>query len=685
METMIGPFAEGGNRGRAWWRGLLCVLFCLVSTVFLGCRPTSTPTPAALLDRPLPSPDALTSAPPPAYLVVQVTPPGATVRVDGNAVGTTPLTLTLSPGLHVVEVSQEGFASRQWSRDLQAGERWAIEAALADVTAPVVTLRPSAEEVVAGQPVTLAASATDNDKVVRLELLIDGGTVAVPPGASLEYRWDTQGQAAGRHELLVRAYDAAGNEGQATATVVIVEPTIESPPATPVVLPTATPTVVPTSPSQAVNVYQTTLTIPTYPYADFLRERLDPATGIVVYYLDRAAYEAANPTPVPRSYPALVVENRYLSLTFLPELGGRLYSCRFRPTGQEIFYHNPVVKPSRWGPLSPQENWWLATGGMEWALPVHEHGYQFGIPWSYEVQRTSEGVTVVLRDSQTDDRLRAEVLVTLPVGAAYFTVRPRLVNPTPQAVRVQFWVNAMLTLGSPSITPQTEFIYPPGPVIVHSTGDPALPGERQTFTWPVHGGRDLSWYANWTNWLGFFVQQPGWDFVGAYNHATELGVVRLFSPAQAPGSKLFAFGPQFGDRGHYTDDGSQYFEIWGGPNRTFWPEDDITLEPGGSLSWTERWWPISGLGGLDHATDQGAVSLERDSGTLEVGLVTPREQSGTVTVLLDGQPLLSEAVSLGPAAPFRRRVALPGEASAQGRVTVRLTDRSGQVIFEYAQ
>jgi hypothetical protein len=31
-------------------------------------------------------------------------------------------------------------------------------------------------------------------------------------------------------------------------------------------------------------------------------------------------------------------------------------------------------------------NWWLAVGGMEWAFPVEEHGYAWGMIWKIDTR-----------------------------------------------------------------------------------------------------------------------------------------------------------------------------------------------------------------------------------------------------------------------------------------------------------
>lgn len=427
-----------------------------------------------------------------------------------------------------------------------------------------------------------------------------------------------------------------------------------------------------------VSVYKGEVTLPTYPYREFLREEHDPLYGVSVQRLDRAAYEAAAPGPVHRTYQTLTIENAYLRLTFLPELGGRLYSTILKSTGQEIFYHNPVVKPSRYGPLLPiEDNWWLGIGGMEWAFPVQEHGYAWGQPWTYDVASTAQGTTVILRDSTELGRVRAEVRVTLPAGGATFSVQPRLINGTDHVVPVQFWLNAALAPGNSSVEPNLRIIVPADQVVVHSRGEGGwgVPGPRSPMPWPVVAGYDLSHYDQWANYLGFFIPYMQADFMGIYNPSADLGVVRIVSPGQIPGNKFFAFGLNFNDRS-YTDDNSQYVEIWGGANVGFWPEDDIQLAPGDWIEWRESWWPVAGLGGLTFANEHLGFHLVGGSSLRILGA-----RAGEVTLALwvDGAQLSRTTLALNPTQP----VEWPIPSASGSPIQIQFIAPDGNVIADY--
>jgi len=490
-----------------------------------------------------------------------------------------------------------------------------------------------------------------------------------------------------------------GQASPTTAADVFITPTSTPLPATATDLPASTPTatltptqppasptttipakataVLPDQPTAGVQVYETTLTLPTYPIQDYLSEQIDPIYNIPVYYFNRAAYEAAASSPTPVDYTGIVLENAYLRLTFLPALGGRLYSAVVKATDQEIFYHNPVVKPSRYGVLQPYEaNWWLATGGMEWAYPTQEHGYRFGVPWDYEVTQAEDSAAITLSDI-APDRVGLEVTVTLPADSGLFTVAPSLINHGPDTAPVQLWLNAALTLGSASMSPETRFIIPNDTITVHSRGESGweVPGDRESAAWPEVASTNLSDYSQWANYLGFFVPNQETPFMGAHNPATHLGIVRL--PGDSAGSgKLFAFGSDFPDRS-YTDDNSQYFEIWGGANAGFWPEHDIAVPVGGTLGWQESWWPLPHLEGLTWATEHAAIYLHQMDNTYRLSALLSYPAQGTLQVSTGTNSLLTETFSTDPA------TVLQWDFNADLPVRIQFIDDTGETLLTY--
>lgn len=436
-----------------------------------------------------------------------------------------------------------------------------------------------------------------------------------------------------------------------------------------------------TGAAEGVRVTTTSIAIPAYPYAAFTAPALNPDYGWTYRRFDRAAYEASNPQPTVQRYTAVVLENEYLRLTVLPELGGRIYQLIFKPTGHNELYQNPVLKPSPWGP--PEQGGWLAAGGIEWGLPVEEHGYAWADPWGYIVLPPSGGEAGVIVFMPDEGHLRAEVEIALRSGEAAFILRPRLVNPAPRPVAYKFWLAAALAPGAANrVGPELRWLFPTAAVTVHSRGDGDLPEAGQLMAWPVHNGVDYSRLGNWRRWLGFFEAPAAHGpYIGVYDAAADEGVVRVFPADVARGSKGFGLGwsdPLPADS--YTDDGSTYVELHGGVAPTFW--DSATLAAGGELAWEERWFPVAGIGGVSYADGNGAVHVAALSQGLEVGVYVVRRVAGRLRVTVNDQTVVDEAATLAPDRPWRRL--LPGVAAAAGsKAQVTLFDATGAPVLNY--
>ncbi|MGC8779529.1 MAG: DUF5107 domain-containing protein [Anaerolineae bacterium] len=682
-------------------------------------RGSPAPTPA--LSAPAAGPVAAAGS---TRLVIAPEPPADQVIVDGVVAGRSPLTLTLSAGEHRIELRADGYAPLSETIALAGGAEATYAPELEDVAPPVVHLSSERTQVAWDGQMQVRVTADDNAGVTELALLLDEQILAAGEGEEIVFSLapaTLPGLMPGRsYTLTAVAADAAGNEGRAdlvitilagptaTATAgVTLSPTALPPTMTPTSVaasatpvPSATATALPVSTvasptptatrPPAVTFRVTQVTIPTYPYRPFLRPVADPAMGgYTALTLDRAAYEAANPRPTPVSYTLLVLENRYLRISILPQLGGRIYEVIFKPTGHNELYRNPVIKPTGWGPPSPPypvgANWWLAAGGIEWGFPVEEHGYEWGKEWGYDSLRLPDGgvqVSLIAGDFQHP---YATVNVTLPAEAGYFTIAPTIINPTAAAARVKWWLNAMLAPGAANAPgPELRFILPAREVTVHSTGDPALPGPGQAMAWPIHAGRDMSRLGNWGQYLGFFARPAAeGGYVGVYDLAAEEGMIRIYPASVARGAKFFAMGwSQAMGPDAYTDDRSGYVEMHGGLVPTF--DDWYTLPAGGSVSWTETWYPVADIGGVTAATAGGALHLVPEAAGLRVRLAPTRPVRGEVQVALPGAAPAIGRVEINPAQPLDELIPLPTAAPASGEVRVRLLDAQGNVVFEYA-
>jgi len=661
------------------------------------------------------------------WLHVNIEPQGAEVMVDGLRSGRTPVSLQLAPGSHEVQVALAGYQPFAQTVEIDAGGEAVISGELSPLssvappTAPPTTSPPTAtpagaaelpDLVIRGARIELesggACDYTSTALGVRL-IVENAGPVAAGP-FEVEVNGQRQqvvnGLAAGesvslwfagygaRNTILVDAASQVqeSDEDNNRFSQPLPVPTLPLPcTATPGAPPTDTPVPPPPPtdtplppPPAAVTVREGQVSILTYPYGEHLIWERNDRYNMDYPVLDRAAYEASNPGPVSVTYRTLILENDYLRLTFLPDLGGRLYEVLYKPTGHVETYRNPVLKPSPWGP--PEQGWWLAAGGLEWCLPVEEHGYEWGLPWTVEVRQDGEGVTVLLRDTEANDRLRAEIAVRLEAGAAGFSLRPRLENPTQAPLAVKYWTNAMLAPGGRNApSADLRFVLPQAvtSVTVHSRGDDSLPAYGQRMPWPSVNGVDLSRLGNWNRWLGFFEDPAVGDFMAVYDEGYDEGLVRVFAAGKVVGAKVFGFGWHDAVPSDvWTDDGSGYVELHGGPAPTF--DDAVTVPAGGHLQWTEFWYPVAGLGGLGYANDTAALNLRAGQGQIQAAAQVVRPWSGEVVVLVEGQERWRQGVSLWPGQPFRATVALGDDDPAQGRVTLRLQARGGAVAAEYS-
>jgi hypothetical protein len=714
---------DQSRQGSSTWLGviprLLVTLLFLVLLLFLG----SCGLPA--------QPGILTATPVPANasVLVDVVPGGSQVFVDGMRSGTTPAALTLRPGQHTIRVEQDGFEPLVETVNLAAEDQSTISGELVPLSgSSTPTVTPIAPgESASSQPLPdLAITYVQIDletggdcdytstnlgirvwienlgnadagafvvEVNGIQQMVAGGLVA---GETISVWF--KGYVNGANTVLVDATDQIresredNNSFSERLPVPTLPPTctppatkataatVASTPKAPVASPTATKP--PPPPPAAVTMREGQVTISTYPYANFVSEAWNQTFNMPYDVLDRAAYDGSNPQPADVVYGTFIVENEYLKLTFLPDLGGRLYQVLYKPTGHLVTYRNPVLKPSPWGP--PEQGWWLAAGGFEWCLPVEEHGYEWNVPWKLSATSDGRSVTVLLRDSSSEDRLRAEIAVKLEAGAAFFTIRPRLENPTGAPLDVKYWTNAMLAPGGKNKpSADLRFVLPKSvtSVTVHSRGDEFLPNTDQRMSWPIFDGIDFSRLGNWNRWLGFFEDPAAGTFVAAYDESYDEGIVRVFSAEAVPGAKVFAFG--WKDPipwANWTDDGSSYVELHSGPAPTF--GDSVMIAAGGSLQWTEIWYPVAGLGGLRCADEVAALNLTAGDGQARAAVAVPRRWSGDVVLLLDGKEVWRQNRSLTPGQPFRSAADLAASASETGQLTLHLEALDGTVLAE---
>jgi hypothetical protein len=412
--------------------------------------------------------------------------------------------------------------------------------------------------------------------------------------------------------------------------------------------------------AQRVQIREGRVSLPTYAYEQAL---YTPPDDVLAPYPRLDFSKIGSPTM--RSYRLIVMENRYLRLSIMPELGGRLYEAVYKPTGHNQLYRNPVVKPSPFG----ARGWWLGVGGTEWAAPTEEHGLMEYLPWDADVQRNTDGgATVIVSATDRLTGMKVIVGVTLGPEESAYTISARMENRTARRQSGQLWANTMLAPGGTNyIPPRTRFVVPTDQMVVHSTDDPALPPARGVIGWPRHEGRDLSDLSTWQGWLGAFAL-PGptrGSFAAVYNLDADEGMVKTFDGGKMPGLKIFSFGPNF-DPQLYTDDRSGYVELWGGITPTFW--DNAVFQPNTALGWVERWQPVAGLEGVSIAGGWGTVSVQ--GGAVRILPVRRVERATLLVRTAEGQ-VLRQTFNASPDRPTIVTISSPSSSPSAPPPSVR--------------
>ncbi|MEM7129994.1 MAG: DUF5107 domain-containing protein [Chloroflexota bacterium] len=439
--------------------------------------------------------------------------------------------------------------------------------------------------------------------------------------------------------------------------------------------------------SLSVSYEERSITLPTYPIQAYQLDAIDPLTQWPYKIFDRDRFLAEQPKPENKTYRLIVLENKYLQLLILPELGGRLWQINHKSSGNRLFYQNRVVKPSPWGPGN--QLGWLALGGLEWNLPVIEHGYDWGTEWQVSAIQHSPDLASVMLETPLDGRaLHAAITIWLQADMASVIVQPKIRNVSDQALDFDYWQTAMLAPG-PENAPSSalQFILPSTEVMVHSTGDPALPPSGERMSWPSHQNRNLSRLGNWEDYLGLFeypsAQGP---FVGVYDGSYNAGGVRIYPAKIVRGSKIFGLGwGKALSSDYFTDDGSAYVELHGGLAPSFF--EQARLARGEHIEWRESWYPVQGIGGISYANEIAAIHLSHVNSVLTVGLYAVLPIEGWLVVstqdINNDVAVARQPVRFGPTMPLNS-IITNIERADSASIAVRLEDNRGQVLLETA-
>jgi tetratricopeptide (TPR) repeat protein len=412
--------------------------------------------------------------------------------------------------------------------------------------------------------------------------------------------------------------------------------------------------------STGVKVWEEQVTIPTYligppdPNPQFYFGGNSQGAQHRIY--PYPAYDNLTTEKKDRTYKMIYLENEYIKIGILPELGGKVFEAVDKTNGYNFIYNQHVIKPALISLLGA----WI-SGGIEWDIPHHHRATSF-LPVQYKIEEDADGSkTVWVSELELRDRMCWAVGVTLHPGKSYIEASFRIANRTPLPTSMLSFSNVAV-----HVNDTYQVIYPP------STQFVTYHGKRDFTTWPIattkyngadySSGVDVSWYKNHYNASSMFAWNYKEDFFAGYDHGRNAGIMSVADHNVVPGKKFWTWGT--GPRGmgaedQLTDSDGPYIELMVGAYSDNQP-DYTWLQPDETRTWTQYWYPFRGIDGVKKANIDAAVNLEVKDGKAKVGFCSTTERpAATVTLKLKDRVLFEEKIAIGPGQPFTKQIALP--------------------------
>ncbi len=370
-------------------------------------------------------------------------------------------------------------------------------------------------------------------------------------------------------------------------------------------------------------------------------------------YLERRAYQGSSgkvyPFPVTERiddekedmpYKAVILENEYLYVMILPELGGRIQRALDKTNGYDFVYFNHVVKPALVGLTGP----WI-SGGIEFNWPQHHRPTTFS-PVDRAFRRNADGsCTVFVGETDRMYGTKGMAEITLRPGKAYIEIRGRLYNPTDLPQTFLWWANPAVPVND-----DTFSVFPPD---VNAVMDH---GRRAVSTFPIATGEyykvdysagvDISRYRNVKVPTSYMAAHSDHDFIGNYDEGKGAGLLHVADHHISPGKKQWTWGNgDFGrswDR-NLTDADGPYIELMTGVFTDNQP-DFSWLKPHEEKTFVQYFMPYKGVGRVGNATRDCAVGLDvSDEGKADLRVYASGEFAGARIRVTAGDTLLFEA------------------------------------------
>ena len=418
---------------------------------------------------------------------------------------------------------------------------------------------------------------------------------------------------------------------------------------------------------EEVRVWQDVLTLPTYEEG-----APDPNPPFDAFSTGRFNYpytlrENLTDRPVSHDWRVVYLENEYLKCSVLPDIGGHLYTCIDKISGQSMFYANPSIKKANIG----YRGAWAAFG-IEFNFPVSHNWVSMSpVQFTYATH-ADESASVWVGNIDRVYGMEWLVELRLRPGSTVLEEHVTLNNRSDVRHRFYWWNNAGI-----EVKDDSRVYYPMRFTASH--------GFTDVDTWPVDStGKDLSLVHNQTDGpVSRFVHGSREPFMGVWRPDTNSGIVHYAEYAELPAKKIWSWGVDADGldwRRALSDNNSVYVEVQAGLFRN--QETYAFLEPRQTIRFSEYWMPARGIGGIARANLAGVLNLTRRDGALVAAFNANRKIApATIRVLQGTRVLAQEAISLTPEHIWKLGI----NNVAAAPCTFELRDATGKVLLRQTE
>lgn len=391
----------------------------------------------------------------------------------------------------------------------------------------------------------------------------------------------------------------------------------------------------------------------TYPFSD---PNPIPLLSPVYPYF---RFDGFTDMPVQKEWKVIELENDYIKVMILPEIGGKIWSATEKKTGKEFLYNNHVIK---FRDVAMRGPW--TSGGLEANFGIIGHTPNCATPVDYLTRKNEDGSVsciIGVLDLLTRSNWRMEI--SLPKDKAYFTTQAFWYNSTATEQPYYHWMNAGIKAAG-----NLEFIYPGTKYIGH---------EGEYADWPVNkdNGKKISFYEenNFGGYKSYHVFGNRTDFFGAYWHDDDYGMARYGTHDDKAGKKIWIWGlsrqGMIWDK-LLTDTDGQYVEVQSGrlfnqnaQGSSVTPFKHLSFAPYATDSWKEYWYPVMHTKGFVEANDYGAINLKYEDGWLKIYFSPVQSINDIIEVKQGSTVLYSKQLNLKTLEVFTDSVEIPTDAN----------------------